>query len=192
MRERNVRLKAEISSQFEELREQLRLREEQAMREIEDMDMDFETKLTEIEEVLAEGWERQAILKSAMNIAEPREFVMWWTEKGEAEARLVREVGKLQGPLMRKCPPPSPQKPWTILGLSATQSKPSITLPNSVMIQHGPAGTELQSLLGFLDSEGLKKSLSRSISQPTETKSNHLFFKKSHSKKDKSKFHVSF
>jgi hypothetical protein len=48
-RERNVRLKAEISSQFEELREQLRLREEQAMREIEDMDMDFETKLTEIE-----------------------------------------------------------------------------------------------------------------------------------------------
>lgn len=117
---------------------------------------------------------------------------MWWTEKGEAEARLVREVGKLQGPLMRKCPPPSPQKPWTILGLSATQSKPSITLPNSVMIQHGPAGTELQSLLGFLDSEGLKKSLSRSISQPTETKSNHLFFKKSHSKKDKSKFHVSF
>lgn len=55
MRERNVRLKAEISSQFEELREQLRLREEQAMREIEDMDMDFETKLTEIEEVLAEG-----------------------------------------------------------------------------------------------------------------------------------------
>ncbi|XP_029557617.1 nuclear factor 7, brain [Salmo trutta] len=192
MRERNVRLKAEISSQFEELREQLRLREEQAMREIEDMDMDFETKLTEIEEVLAEGWERQAILKSAMNIAEPREFVMWWTEKGEAEARLVREVGKLQGHLMRKCPPPSPQKPWTILGLSATQSKPSITLPNSVMIQHGPAGTELQSLLGFLDSEGLKKSLSRSISQPTETKSNHLFFKKSYSKKDKSKFHVSF
>lgn len=78
MRERNVRLKAEISSQFEELREQLRLREEQAMREIEDMDMDFETKLTEIEEVLAEGWERQAILKSAMNIAEPREFVMCW------------------------------------------------------------------------------------------------------------------
>uniref|UniRef100_A0A4W5Q5Q8 B box-type domain-containing protein n=1 Tax=Hucho hucho TaxID=62062 RepID=A0A4W5Q5Q8_9TELE len=51
-RERNIRLKAKISSQFEELREQLRLREEQAMREIEDMDMDFETKLTEIEELL--------------------------------------------------------------------------------------------------------------------------------------------
>ncbi|KAJ7996231.1 hypothetical protein DPEC_G00234900 [Dallia pectoralis] len=156
-RERNIRLKADISLQFKELGEKLRLREQQAMKEIEEMNMAFEMKLLRIQDVLAEGWERQAIIKSALDIAQPREFVNWWLEKGEAEAGLVRDIGSLQGPLMKKCPPASPQKPWT-KDLPATQSKTDLKKQgmDSILLDlpsTQPVGTELENLHAFMDLE---------------------------------------
>lgn len=53
---------------------------------MQEMGMDFEKKLTEIEEFLKKGKERQTTIKSGMDIAEPREFLLWWTDKGQAEA----------------------------------------------------------------------------------------------------------
>ncbi|XP_012987197.2 uncharacterized protein LOC105006425 isoform X1 [Esox lucius] len=96
-RQRNLLVRTHISSQFKKVREQLRVQEERAVRQIKELNEDADRRLTEMEEVLRGGREREALLKAGMEMEDFGGFFHWWTETGRAEC-------ETQSPLKEKCP----------------------------------------------------------------------------------------
>ena len=165
---RNDSLKIEISRQFEELQQQLKLKEQQALKELEELNIYSERQLEIIDNVIKEGIERKAILEAGHKMDQPLDFLRWWIKTGfhEVKAVLVENdytaLNEPQnGPLINKCPFPSPKKPWT--------ENPESKSPHQ-------EGNELENLLEYLDLKGLGISLSRAINPSlTMSRQSHEF-----------------
>ncbi|XP_062342253.1 E3 ubiquitin-protein ligase TRIM17-like [Osmerus eperlanus] len=165
---RNDSLKIEICRQFEELQQQLKLKEQQALKELEELNIDCERQLEIIDNVIKEGRERKAILEAGLNMDQPLDFLRWWIETGIHEVKAVlaenhyAALNEVQsGSLINKCPLPSPKKPWT--------QDPASKSPDQEC-------NELENLLEYLDLKGLGISLSRAVNPPlTMSRQSHEF-----------------
>ena len=165
---RNDRLKIEICRQFKELQQQLIIKEQLALQEVEELNIDCERKLEGIDNVIKEGTERKAILEAGHNMDQPLDFLRWWMETGIHEVKAVlaencySALNELQsGPLINKCPLPSPKKPWTHDPASMSRDQEC---------------NELENLLEYLNVKGLGVSLSRAINPPfTMRQQSHEF-----------------
>ncbi|KAI7806143.1 tripartite motif containing 109 [Triplophysa rosa] len=84
--ERSRQLSAQISAQFEEMRQFLKKKEEEVKKLLEKEEKDLVEKMkknrTEIEETLNDGREKEGILHSVLETDQPDGFLQWWTEKG--------------------------------------------------------------------------------------------------------------
>ncbi|KAJ7997521.1 hypothetical protein DPEC_G00229880 [Dallia pectoralis] len=82
---RNLLVKSHITSQFKEIREQLSVLEERAVRQTEELNENDDRRLAEFEEVLQGSRKKEAQLKAGVEMDDFGGFLRWWTETGQAE-----------------------------------------------------------------------------------------------------------
>ncbi|XP_041738048.1 nuclear factor 7, ovary-like [Coregonus clupeaformis] len=132
-REKSNQVKEKIRTQFEEVINKLKQREELAMREIDRRDglvnVNMEKQLTKIKRHETEVKKRETTLQSGLDITDPREFLQWWTEKG----RTLCDTRQVCPDIFKVC---REERPRQFEGYED---------PNT--------------LLGFIDLEGIEKSL---------------------------------
>ncbi|XP_070297721.1 nuclear factor 7, ovary-like [Salvelinus sp. IW2-2015] len=125
--------KEKIRTQFEEVINKLKQREEQAMRELDRRDglvnIKMEKHLTKIKRHETDVKKRETSLQSGLDITDPTKFLQWWTEKGRATCD-TRQV----------CP--------------AIYKAPRVERPTQSEGYEDP-----ETLLGFIGWEGIEKSL---------------------------------
>ncbi|KAJ7984310.1 hypothetical protein DPEC_G00363400 [Dallia pectoralis] len=83
---RNLLVKSHITSQFKEIREQLSVLEERAVRQTEELNENDDRRLAEFEEVLQGSRKKEAQLKAGVEMDDFGGFLRWWTETGQAES----------------------------------------------------------------------------------------------------------
>ncbi|XP_029610975.1 nuclear factor 7, brain-like [Salmo trutta] len=86
--EKSSQVKEKIRTQFEEIINKLKQREQEAMREIDMRDgvvnIKMAKRLTKIKRHVTDVKKRETSLQSGLYITNPRKFLQWWTEKGRA------------------------------------------------------------------------------------------------------------
>jgi hypothetical protein len=131
--EKSSQVKENIRTQFEEVINKLKQREQEAMREIDRRDglvnINMKKCLTEIKRHETDVKKRETSLQSGLDITDPRKFLQWWTEKGRATCD-TRQV----------CPD--------------IYSVPRMERPRQFEGYKDP-----HTFLGFIDWEGIEKSL---------------------------------
>ncbi|CDQ92427.1 unnamed protein product [Oncorhynchus mykiss] len=131
--EKSSQVKENIRTVFEEVINKLKQREQEAMREIDRRDglvnIKMEKHLTEIKRHETDVKKRETSLQSGLDITDPRKFLQWWTEKGRATCD-TRQV----------CPD--------------IYRAPRVERPRQSEGYKDP-----HTLLGFIDWEGIEKSL---------------------------------
>ncbi|XP_056142297.1 uncharacterized protein LOC130118023 [Lampris incognitus] len=146
---RNIKLRAKIGSQFEELREELRQKEELAMMEIDWLNKEAQTTLAAFDRVLFEGREREAALQASLDITGFEDFLRWWKEAGCGHK-------KTRSSLTGCCPGLSPLLPQYQSSLYSFSS----TLGNQA--------ESSESLLNFVNFVGIEKNIRMTINPQSQ------------------------
>lgn len=145
--EKSSQVKEKIRTQFEEVINKLKQREEEAMREIDRreglVNIKMEKHLTEIKRHETDVKKRETSLQSGLDITDPRKFLQWWTEVGRSSCD-TRQV----------CPD------------IYRQDFPDINRIFRLGEQRQSEGYEdPDTLLGFIGWEGIEKSLEWKLCQ---------------------------
>ncbi|KAM9416527.1 nuclear factor 7, brain-like isoform 1-T5 [Salvelinus alpinus] len=142
--EKSSRVKDKIRTQFEEVINKLKQREEQALREIDRRDglvnINMEKHLTKIKRHETDVKKRETSLQSGLDITDPMKFLQWWTEKGLATCD-TRQV----------CP--------DIYSVPSVHRVERHSLTRVLRARQSEGYEDPETLLGLIDWEGIEKSL---------------------------------
>ncbi|XP_064812391.1 nuclear factor 7, brain-like [Oncorhynchus masou masou] len=91
---KSCQLRTQISSQFEEMHQFLKKREDQIKNELQEKEEKTLTKmrgnLESMELILSERKEKEAMMKSAQDIPDSEGFLQWWNERGLSEVEALK------------------------------------------------------------------------------------------------------